>query len=365
MQFYVLNQNFGFDTLVDSFDSLIWTERYSDAGEFELTLPSNSPYKSVLVNGAFVTIDDSLEVAMIDSVSDEDGVLTITGQTLTDILRQRIFRTSWGKEQSQRNHSTGIVAASIVEDSCLTSGLMYTQATLSNGYVNEPINNLVIGNIADGPDYSFPVPYGPVYDAVKAVCDADAVGFKLYPSIINLDGTYQLVFDTYRGLDRTSTQSDNPPVVYEEAVGALTDIKSLKTIAGYKTHAYARGTGSTSPSLIGFWQVSGGGSLVDFKRRTLFVDATDIDLATYGSNADFLAALNQRAKQSLIQNNYVKMFDGTLVPQKKDYIHGIDYNLGDVIELRDSTNVVQKARVTEYIRSQDATGQQGYPTLSV
>jgi hypothetical protein len=76
--------------------------------------------------------------------------------------------------------------------------------------------------------------------------------------------------------------------------------------------------------------------------------------------------LDQRAKNALVNNNYVRMFDGTVVPQN-GYAYGVgeDYYLGDIIELRGDTTTIQKARITEYTRSKDATGTYEYPTLSV
>jgi hypothetical protein len=39
--------------------------------------------------------------------------------------------------------------------------------------------------------------------------------------------------------------------------------------------------------------------------------------------------------------------------------------MGDIIELESLTGIVSKARVTEYIRSEDHNGEKEYPTISV
>lgn len=93
------------------------------------------------------------------------------------------------------------------------------------------------------------------------------------------------------------------------------------------------------------------------------VDASDINAADY-SSADLTTLLNQRAKDALANNNYVRLTDGKLVPQNA-FVYGTDYNLGDVIELRGPSSSVQKARITEYVRSRDSKGETAYPTLSV
>jgi hypothetical protein len=75
--------------------------------------------------------------------------------------------------------------------------------------------------------------------------------------------------------------------------------------------------------------------------------------------------LDQKAKDALANNNYVKLADGEVVPELT-YTLGLDYGLGDIIELRNEDQTLsQKARITEIIRSQDDTGERAYPTLSV
>jgi hypothetical protein len=60
----------------------------------------------------------------------------------------------------------------------------------------------------------------------------------------------------------------------------------------------------------------------------------------------------------------VKSVDGEIVPDSQ-FQYGVDYNLGDVIEVEGNTGVIQTARITEYIRSQDQAGEKSYPTVSM
>jgi hypothetical protein len=76
------------------------------------------------------------------------------------------------------------------------------------------------------------------------------------------------------------------------------------------------------------------------------------------------AMLNQKAKDLLANNNYTKVVDGEVVPQS-EFKYGTHYTLGDVIELDSGDGLVSKARITEFIRSQDNTGDKAYPTVSV
>jgi hypothetical protein len=121
--------------------------------------------------------------------------------------------------------------------------------------------------------------------------------------------------------------------------------------------------GATSQTQIAVVYLPGASTTTGWNRRALMIDASDINVADY-SAADLLKALTQKGLDALANNNYVKMMDGQLVPQKL-YTYGIDYGLGDVIELRGDSATSQKARITEYIYAQDSTGERAYPTLSV
>jgi hypothetical protein len=79
---------------------------------------------------------------------------------------------------------------------------------------------------------------------------------------------------------------------------------------------------------------------------------------------DITAFRIQNAKDALANHNYIRAIDGQSSPTS-DYKFGVHYGLGDIIELEGLTGLISKARVTEYIRSQDKTGEKEYPTISV
>ena len=74
--------------------------------------------------------------------------------------------------------------------------------------------------------------------------------------------------------------------------------------------------------------------------------------------------LNQRAEKSLRDNSFIAIVDGEIVPYGQ-IKYGRDYTLGDIVELAGHSGVVQNARVTEYIRSHDGSGETAYPTVSI
>jgi hypothetical protein len=159
-------------------------------------------------------------------------------------------------------------------------------------------------------------------------------------------------------------------VLFSSALDLLSDVKQMRSIANYKTCALVYSP-SADPTTIGtsyFYGVAyapGTTSYTNFQRRTMMVLADDITVDDVGNDPTKLQTiLTQRAKDALANNNYVRMMDGQIVPQKA-YTFGVDYLLGDIIELQSDAGISQKARVTEYIRSSDDKGDLSYPTISV
>ena len=102
-----------------------------------------------------------------------------------------------------------------------------------------------------------------------------------------------------------------------------------------------------------------------FDLRAILVFADDITTDLVGTSATNLKnVLTSRAKDALTANKYVKAVDGEIVPDNQ-FKYGIHYTLGDLIEVQGNSGVVQTARITEYIRAQDASGEKAYPTVTM
>ena len=74
--------------------------------------------------------------------------------------------------------------------------------------------------------------------------------------------------------------------------------------------------------------------------------------------------LDARANLALTNNRFAKAIDGQIVPLHQ-FQYGVDYNLGDVIEVQGNSEIIQSSRVTEYIRAQDSAGEKAYPTVAM
>lgn len=365
MDLYTFDANFQRDQVVEKYSSLIWTERYSDSGECVLDYPQNSTTAELIREGVFLGIEGSPEIVIIDTLSIKEGVITASGKTLVEFLKQRIFRTTWQTVFDSWDAPTSSAAAIcsiIIRDMCTPGGIMASGDVTPSDGIDEVVPGLnAFGLSAVGDPIQVSIPFGNVYDAIKSLCNLDNIGFRIVPDDITSSAGI-LNFDTYRGLDRTSDQDVNELVIFEPALDSLAEIEELRSTTDWKNVAYAWAANMPDQASIGYAVVPGP-TPTGFDRRTLMVDASDIDATGY-LDADLKAILDQRAANALVNNNYIRTTDGKIISHGP-FLYGDAFSLGDIVELRNENSFAQKARITEYIRAEDNTGESAYPTLSI
>jgi len=362
--------------VIDKFTSLVWTERYIRAGEFLLTMPASGTVISQLTEGTPVVINDSRDVMLVDTLSIEDSVLTVSGFSILKFLENRLLRllesNLTSEPDGQGYYMTGIPGFIISEMVRLftVDGVFMDSVFLYTGLdgPHEKFPNLTIDSYDNtGVSTQIRFQFGPLYDTIVEAAEIYGIGLSLYLHSATLSD-YDLRFKTYRGLDRTSAQSVNPVVRFSRAQDSLTNEKELRSVTKFKNVAYVYSPAMatihiTRPGMA----YSGGASdtTIGLARRTITEMASDItpDVCNYEA-ATLLDMLDQRAKQLLAKNNYINMVDGEVI-QLGDFKYGIHYGLGDFVELQAASKQIQKVQVIEHTRSQDSTGERAYPTFSM
>lgn len=385
MDMYTMSENFIAQEVVDEFISAIWTERYSSCGDCKLVVPATTTLIERLAEGTFLGLRGTKEVMELKTQSIENNQLTVVGETLVSFLNERAawFKNPASSAATDRivdltvTGKPGQVIADVVEDMVITTtplGGLYAPADLV--WDLEEIAGLILGAVdTSGANERITVPIGPLYSAIAQVAEKYGVGISLYLDEAKVDTGFVLKFTTYRGVDRTSDQVLVPLVRLEPALDSLSDIKELNSIAQYKNVAYIFYEGEISVHYEDPMAIP-----EQFDRRIMIVEPTGEPVGRqytssgwggsgyytqYVVGAPEKAAFRaQNAKDALANNNYIRAIDGQTSPEN-DYKFGRDYGLGDIIELEGITGNIAKARVTEFIRSQDKTGEREYPTISV
>jgi hypothetical protein len=367
---FTLDRTFLRDKVIDQYISLIWTERYTEAGDMQIVLPSTAANRAKLAEGTLVGLLGSDEPMIIETQSTEEGLLTCKANTLETFFNEREIWVDTDPDVTEwvLRGAPGDVMNYIVQNQLVAGTYVNDEALQIGGDLNA-IPYLVVDpdSYMDGDAISFRIAVGPVYDALLDIAKTYKLGIKVWLSRADAFG-YELSWKVYTGEDRTSDQLENNLVQFSSQLDSLTGVKELRSLADFKTVAYVFPPDwSTSTPAAEEYAPGTDPAAVGFDRRIIVDRATDItvdqvDPAVAG--VTLASLLTQKAKDLLANNNYTKIVDGEVVPQAQ-FKYGRDYNLGDIIELKGQDNTTQHAQITEYIRVKDATGERAYPTVSV
>lgn len=368
MSLHVLDGLLRRETIVDQFESLIWTERFAAHGDFELVIESTSKFRSLLKPDVRLGMDGSNRVMVIDTIQDkldDDGkkTLTIEGRDLVACLEERIAIPTLEVILDEEGNVptwdlTGLPGniARFVFDWVAREG---------NVDVNDIIPFLVEGSLY--PPSTVPEPFedvlvqlspGTLYAVMKEICEGFGLGFRL---VKGLDDS-KLYFDIYSGYDRTSSQTTYPAVLFSQNLDNLLNITELTSVAAYKNVAYVIYKGQTTV----VYSKEVGGDITGFERRVMLVELGTVPEFT-GTAPEIAAQLEEfkikAGNDALAQQRIVSMFDGE-IPTNGKYQYTIHYELGDMVEMRTPDGLTKNMRVSENIRVIDAEGERSYPTLT-
>jgi len=425
MEFHTLTSTFLKDIVIDEFESGIWTERYTQPGDVRLVLPATRERVKQLAEGNFLSLKGSKEVMLIDTQLIEDNMLTVTGNTLDKFLEERYVDgylpiDFYGSNKDflankSIRHLTGtpsLLIFQILEETLLSRSMPNYFSGPANedviqGYTpyfvdsKLSITNLHAGALYDdstSPTISVTLTTGtPLHKVLLDIAELYVLGMSLYLESAN-DYTYTLRFTTYKGKDRTRDQTENELLRFSPELDSFTNIKELRSIAGFKTRVVVNlPNGLTAPNMgpvsaVAF-EINRGVNPTQkgqFDSRQGFITTKRVTdamikkaLGQYvgvpppsgvtanqsyfdgnlAEKARIKKIMEEEARDFLTQNRRKRSIDGETVP-RDNYRFGKDYGLGDIVEVEGYTGRIEKVRVTEYIRIQDATGERAYPTLS-
>lgn len=376
MELYTLDPLLRREYVVEEYESLIWTERFQQYGDFQLDIYSSYKARSLLKPDTYLAVNKSNYVMRIETVEDSvnangEKILVVKGRSLEALLYDRVAYLANAATQTTTTTTdpgtgettttttdvkwtiTGTPAAvcrKIFHDICVAGALDPADVI---PFINE--GTFMPDDTIVEPTDLITVDIQPttVYDAIEQIAKVWNLGFRL----LRQQDMSRLWFDIYVGSDRTTAQTVLPAVVFAPEMDNLQNTKELSSIEGAKNVAYVY-----SPA--GFQMVFAEGvdpEVDGFERHVLTVDANDI---TADSVTDVAAALQQRGYEALAENRTYQAFDGE-ISQSSQYIYGRDYNLGDVVETRNVDGVTNNMRVTEQIFVEDKEGERSYPTLTL
>lgn len=358
MEVYTLDSKLRRIEVIDRFESLIWTERWGAFGDFEIVMFATPEIQKLLVVDTKLAMNESDRVMIISKATktnNSDGAATITiiGNSMENILEDRVA-------------TEGLVGLSDDKDWTITgtpAGIIrYMFLRICVQGMLSPSDIIPLLSPTFYPPNTLPessqvitvkVPLSSLYKAIKDIADIYGLGFRL---VRNLDKS-QLAFDVYTGDNLTSQQTTRQPVIFSQDLDNLNNITEVSSSEDHKNVAYVfakHGSLIVYPSGVD-------PSMAGFQRRVLVVDVTDSELAAGPALNTFMM---NKGLDELAKHRSLFAFDGE-IPQSASYKYGIDYRLGDIVEMRTEDGAINNMRVTEQIFVSDTEGERKYPTLAL
>lgn len=359
MEIYILDDLYRRIKVVDQFESLIWTERWRDVGDFEIVMHSTLANRNLFEAGMRLAMSDSdrmMTVESIENKTDAEGksTLTIKGPSFEGILEDRIATDGFAGTSTTPKWAItgtpGYVARYLFEQLCivglLSSGDIIPMVSMGTIYPPNTIEE-------PSTPVSFEIDFDTLLKVTKDICDVYDLGFR----IVRNGDTSELYFNIYTGDDHTSNQTTLPVVVFSPDFNNLNTASEFISISKMKNVAYVIAKNGSEVVYANGADITTSGT----DRRVLLVKADDIDEA---AGPTLTALLQKKGQDELAKSRSISAFDGE-IRQFGSNVYGVDYNLGDLVEMRNTDGATNNMRVTEQIFVSDHEGERSYPTLSL
>lgn len=331
------------EALIENYESMVWSERYSSYGDFKLTVLDGNPILGDLKSRIYLRSSVSDKLMLVETIKPKPQVrgknlIEVTGRSMEHYLMYRSSLSYAAQDVEKVSGSAGAIIRYIVNRYCVDP---------STAGANNIITGLTVAPEISGDYIILYIERKDIYSIAKEISDANGLGFYINNS---------LVFGVYKGIDYSTPGGANY-VEYSEDTGYLKNTSNLESIANYKNHARMIGNKAT----IDVYPEGMSPQPTGIDRRTIVVQAKDIGPDGTTTIAEDQAALTLRGRQILsdVNNKYFKMVDGEFrFDSDSAYL-----SLGNVISLKDLSGVRVPSRITEIIHSMDATGYKVTPTF--
>ena len=348
MELFVLNADFESIAVIDTYESMIWTDRYNAYGDFEIYFAMDENLLEYIKEDYYLWLKDSehsmiIEDIKIDADTEEGNRLIVTGRSLESILERRII---WGQRIFSGNLQNAIqtmlnenIISPSVADRKITN-FVFVPSTDSK------ITSLTIDNQYTGDD---------LYTVIKGLCEENNIGFKIV-----LTDDNQFAFSLYAGADRSYDQTENPYVVFSPNFENIINSNYFSSKAGYRNVTLVAGEGEGASRKT---TVVGSASGLD--RRELFTDARDISSDTEDgtlSDAEYIAQLRTKGLKNLADHMITTAFEGE-VEVTRLFKYGEDFFIGDIVQIANEYGNENSAYISELIISNSDEGLSIYPTF--
>lgn len=356
----LLNKKFVLIKIIDDYISFIWTERYRQAGDFELYLDmTQENFDNYKIN-RYISNSESDKLMIIESVEitsdiESGNKFKVTGRSLESILSRRIVweQTSFKGKLHEGIYKLINEAFLNPKDTTRKLSLLTYKQTENTEITSKDLDVQYTGDN--------------IYDIINEITDHFDIGYKI---TFTKNETFE--FTLYKGTDRSKENSKRTPVVFAPYFNNIINSDYLESVEEMKNVARIAGEEKDNKRKYEIVyrndvEVSG------INRRELFVDARDLSqeestedgqTSKVLSDKEYSEKLKSRGKEQLTEYKKSMTFDGE-VDVEGQFKFNEDFFLGDIVQFMDEYGNDKKVRVDEFIMSDDNSSTKSYPSFSV
>lgn len=319
MELYIFDRNLNFKGIIESFTSLQWTRRYYKTGEFELQCVLTIENLVLLQKENIIYKKDDTEAGYIEYRNlkqDTEGkeVLVIKGKFLTNYTDRRII---WGTEII--NDTVENAMRTLVNHNCINPT-----------DTNRIVPNLILGTLNSFTQtVNYQVSYTNLANELENLSNISDLGHRINFDISNR----KLIFDAYKGLDRSANQSTNPCAIFSKEFENILEQEFTDSLNNYRNLALIGGIGEGTARRLATI-----GSSIGLDRFELFVDQKSLSNTTYNSDGttttlsdtDYTDLLICKGNETLATTLEVQTFDSK-INANSNLTYKTDFDLGDIV----------------------------------
>ncbi len=380
MDFRILDFDFNPVDTLDKFESIIWSSRFLEAGDFELYTPVDQRILDDIRIGYYLfcdtfynpTTDEAdlmiIETMEITSDPQNGNKIRILGRNLKSLLDRRII---WGQVAFKTSDMVSSVITTLLNDNAINPPDW--SKSYQDGSTGQPIVVSVTGEQRKLPNLVYEEGE---YEDVAIDGDYQYNGETLYDTFVDMLGRFNLgwevlynfttgkyVFRIKGEIDHTYNQNERNPLVFSPSFENLKNSNYIESSATEKNSGLITGEGDENNVMYNVI----GGEYSGLERKEMNISASDIsrkkDDGTEYGNKTYLGMLLTKGENELAQNIYTQTYEGT-AEATRGYVYLEDYNIGDICEIVNEWGISSMVLISEVVMSVSVNEVSTIPTFA-
>lgn len=293
---------------IDRYVSLVWREQYGACGSYTLVLPMERALFAAVLGAEYLQVHGRGGLGRVEKVTysggDNGGTMTVSGRMAESLLSDRIIPRRTVVSGSLCRAAEAVVTAN-AGDGAGARAIPCLTVRASDALVGEDGSPLMLEDHVSG---------RPLDEWLYEVLGAVGASYRIVPDF----DAGALVFEIYRGLDRTQAQTENAFAVFSASFSSAGEFQFVSDSGDHRNFAYIAGEGEGDDRVEVTLDLR---TDPDEPRRELYIDARDLrsdDGETPLTAEEYRQLLLSRGRQRLSTHAHVLTLGGSAAAYVED-----------------------------------------------